>query len=388
MGEPAGERLVREEARWQRASFLELFFDLVFVFALNQVSLRLLKSFHSGNKSLVSEAATTLLLFLALWLLWAAAVALTSRLHPETPPVQIIVFIEMACAVLMAAAAVQGPEGRLLIFVGAYVAARVARPLVLVAFRLWVNAPVLLAIGAGAGLWIAGALVDGALIRGLLWTVAVAVDYGGYVFGFQGWAGGRIAGEHLAERLQQFFLITLGEAIFVAGRALSNSGFHIPNAAAFGLAFVSIVLLWRVYFYRAGSVLPLAITRAHNPVRASMAVAGSHLLMITGVFLAGVGFDLLIVEPLTQPQPQWLVVILGGPALFFTGRALFELEVFGRISPSRLAGLLALGPLTPAIWHQPPLAAGIATAVVLAAIAASDAWRARGHEPEQPMPHV
>src|SRR5262245_19838754 len=215
MGEPGGERPVREEARWQRASFLELFFDLVFVFALNQVSLRLIKDFRSGNQLLVSEAATTFLMFLALWLLWVAAVALTSRLHPESALVRIIVFIEMACAVLMAVAALQGPEGRLLVFVGAYVAARVARPLVLVVFRLWVNAPVLLAIALGGGLWIAGALVDGALVRGLLWTLAVAVDYGGYVLGFQGWAGGRIAGEHLAERLQQFFLITLGEAIFV-----------------------------------------------------------------------------------------------------------------------------------------------------------------------------
>ena len=387
MGEPGGERLVREETPWQRASFLELFFDLVFVFALNQLTLRLIKDFRSGNQILVSDAATTFLMFLALWLLWAATVALTSRLHPESPPVQTIVFIEMACAVLMAVAAVRGPEGPL-IFVSAYVAARVARPLVLLVLRLWVNAPVMLAIVVGAVLWIAGALVDDVLVRGLLWTLAVAVDYGGYVLGFPGWAGGRIAGEHLAERLQQFFLITLGEAIFVSGRALSNSSFDIPHAAALGLAFVSIVLLWRVYFHRAGSILPLAITRARNPVRESLAVAGSHLLMITGVFLAGVGFDLFIVEPLARAKPQWLVVILGGPALFLVGRATFELQVFDRISRSRLAGLLALGLLIPAIWHLPPLAAGVAVAVVLAGIAVSDAWRARGREPEQPMPQT
>jgi low temperature requirement protein LtrA len=385
MGEPGGERLVREEARWQRASFLELLFDLVFVFALNQMSLRLIEDFRSGNQILISDAATTFLMFLALWLLWVAAVALTSRLHPESPPVQIIVFIEMACAVLIAVAAVQG---RPLVFVGAYVAARVTRPLVLLIFRLWVNAPVVLAIVVGAALWTAGALVDDVLVRNLLWTLAAAVDYGGYVLGFQRWAGGRIAGEHLAERLQQFFLITLGEAIFVSGRALSNSSLDVPHAAAFGLAFVSIVLLWRVYFHRAGSILPLAVTRARNPVRKSLAVAGSHLLMITGVFLAGVGFELFIAEPLARPEPLWLVVILGGPALFLVGRAPFELEVFGRISWSRLASLLALGLLIPAIWHLPPLAAGVAVAVVLAGVAVSDAWRARGREPEQPMPRI
>jgi low temperature requirement protein LtrA len=148
------------------------------------------------------------------------------------------------------------------------------------------------------------------------------------------------------------------------------------------------VLLWRVYFYRAGSILPLAVTRARNPVRKSLAVAGTHLLMITGVFLAGVGFELFIDGPLVGPEPLWLVVILGGPALFLAGRAPFELEVFGRISRSRLAGLLALGLLIPAIWHLPPLAAGVAVAVLLAGIAVSDAWRARGREPDQPMPRI
>jgi low temperature requirement protein LtrA len=129
-----------------------------------------------------------------------------------------------------------------------------------------------------------------------------------------------VAGEHLAERLQQFYLITLGEAIFVAGRALSNSDFGTPRAAGFGLAFVSILLFWRIYFYRAGFTLPVAITRARNPVRESVALAGSHLLMIGGVVLAGVGFELYITEPLGRPQPNWLIAILGGPALFLAGR--------------------------------------------------------------------
>jgi low temperature requirement protein LtrA len=110
--------------------------------------------------------------------------------------------------------------------------------------------------------------------------------------------------------------------------------------------------------------------------------------MIAGVVFAGVGFELYIVEPLGRPQPQWLIAILGGPALFLAGRAPFELQVFGRISRPRLAGLLALGLLIPATWYAPPLATGAAAAVVLTGIAASDAWRSRGRVPEPPAPRI
>jgi low temperature requirement protein LtrA len=64
--------------------------------------------------------------------------------------------------------------------------------------------------------------------------------------------------------------------------------------------------------------------------------------MIADVVLAAVGFELNKVEPLSRPEPQWLIAILCGPALLLAGQAPFEFQVFGRISRSRLAGLLAL----------------------------------------------
>jgi hypothetical protein len=141
MGEPNGERLLRAETSWRRASFLELFFDLVFVFALNRVSLRLIND-YGGPQLRVSEAASTLLLFLALWLLWLWTVALTSRLHPDSPQGQVIVFIPTAGALVMAVTVAQGFEGGALIFAGAFVAARLARALLLLAFRLTQAVPI------------------------------------------------------------------------------------------------------------------------------------------------------------------------------------------------------------------------------------------------------
>ncbi|MGR6318484.1 low temperature requirement protein A [Micromonospora soli] len=385
MGEPGSGR--RTESIWRRASLLELFFDLVFVFALDQLGMRLINELNTGRPLRLGETVETVLLFLALWFMWVSTVATTSVRPPDSLLIQTVVFISMAGAVVMAVA-VQGFGQRVFVFASTYIAANMGRQLLLVVVRpRWIATPTLLSGVVSIVPWMAGALVDDDDLRAALWALALALEYGGLVVGWLRY-GVAIAGEHLAERLEQFLLIALGAAIFLSGRALSNSDFGIPHAAGFGLAFVATVLLWRIYLYRAGLTLAPAITRARNPVRQSVGVAGSHLLMIAGVVLAGVGFELYISEPAGRPDPRWLVAILGGPALFLAGRAPFELQVFGRISRSRLTGLLALGLLIPATWHAPPLAAGGAAAAVLAGIAGSDAWRARGRAPELPAPRI
>jgi low temperature requirement protein LtrA len=386
MGEPGRERRVREDARWTRASFLELFFDLVFVYALNQISVRLNNAFRSGGQLRWSEAVATVLLFLVFWVLWVSTVTLTSRLDPDSPPLQMILYLSMAGAAVMAVVATQGFEGRALVFAGAYVAVRIGRLAAFPIFRLQLSISITLAILLSAVPWIVGALVEDRAERAVLWALALAIDFGGFTLGVQRWTRGQVAGEHLAERLQQFFMITLGETVFVSSRALTNSDFQVPQAAGFGLAFASTLLFWRIYFYRAGAVLPQAITGARNPVRESLAVVAVHLPMIAGVVLAGAGFELYITQPLAHPHPQWLIAILGGPALFLIGRVVLRLRVLGRLSPVRLAGLIALGLLTPAMWYAPPLAAGSAVAVILAVIAGSYAWGTRGRAPEQPTP--
>ncbi|NYF57987.1 low temperature requirement protein A [Micromonospora purpureochromogenes] len=389
MDEPGNGRRVREETIWRRATILELFFDLVFVFALNRISGRLLADFHSGGLGF-SEFAKTLLLFLGLWFMWQTTAALTSRVHPDSRPGQFFVFSSMAGATVMAVSVPQGFEERALVFAGAWVAVRISRLLVYFLVRQVRTEgsalPGLLSLAGSTVPWIAGALVHDPLLRGALWALALAIEFPGFVVGFRRWAGSQVAGEHLAERLQQIFLISLGEAVFVSGRAFSDSDLALPHGMGFALAFVGIVQLWRIYFYRAGLVLPLAIAAARDPARQSVTAALNHLVMISGVVLAGVGFELYIIEPTGRPDPNWLVAILGGPALFLLGRASFERQVFGRISLSRLIGLLALGLLIPAGWHAPPLVPGAGATAVLAGIAVADARRARGREPEPPAP--
>jgi low temperature requirement protein LtrA len=116
--------------------------------------------------------------------------------------------------------------------------------------------------------------------------------------------------------------------------------------------------------------------------------------MVAGVVTIAVGDELVIQRPLGHANPARIAVLLGGPALFLAGRALFEYAVFGRLSRPRLIGALALAAITPAMILVPPLAVATAAAVILAVvvtlilagIAVSDIARTRRRPSEQPSP--
>ncbi|MEV4630404.1 low temperature requirement protein A [Micromonospora sp. NPDC049523] len=388
--------VLRSAESTQRATFLELFFDLVFVFALTRISQRLITDFGDERRILLSEVGQTLLLFLALWLVWSFTALVTSRLDPDQPAIQLMVVGTMFGALVMAVAVPKGFGERAVVFAGAYVAIQIGRTLFLlvinrserdVGFRL------LFWLGLSTVPWLLGALVAQPWLRGVLWTAAVLLDYGGVMLDWPTPRLGRartegvsIAGEHLAERYQQFLLVTLGESVLVIGLTFSGASFALDRSTAFLVAFLTTVLLWRVYFHQAGHLLPLAISVARRQLRFGVSMSFSHLFMVAGIVLTAVGYELSIAHPLGHTSPVWLYAILGGPALFLVGRALFEYQVFARVSRSRTGGFVALGLLALALVHTSPLVAGAAAAAVLAGVAVADALRARSTGPEQPMP--
>ncbi|WP_329103473.1 low temperature requirement protein A [Micromonospora sp. NBC_01699] len=389
--------VLRSAESSQRATFLELFFDLVFVFALTRISQRLITDFNTERRILLPEAGQTLLLFLALWLIWTFTALTTSRLDPDQPAIQFVVVGSMFGAMVMAVSVPKGFGERAIIFATAYITVQIGRTLLLflahrrdrdVAVRL------LVWLGLSAVPWLLGGVVDDAGLRGVLWTIAILLDYGGAISGWPIPVLGRapttevpIAGEHLAERYQQFLLITLGESILVIGLTFSGSSFATDRTVAFLLAFLTTVLLWRVYFHQAGHLLPMAITSARQPARFGRSMSFSHLFMIAGIVLTAVGYELSIAHPLGHTAPVWLYTILGGPALFLAGRAQFEYQVFARVSRSRIGGLVVLALLVPALLQVPPLVASTAAATVLAGVAVADALRSRARTtPEPPTP--
>jgi low temperature requirement protein LtrA len=388
----------REDPR--RATFLELFFDLVYVFVLVQLSTRVVANLGlirgaAGMEQLFFESGRALMLLLAMWSVWWATAWTTSRYHPQRLQIQLIVILGLFCALVMGLSVPQAFRDHALPFAVAYVATQVGRPVIL-AFSLSgerrrLKVRILLVYAATGVLWITGALIGG-WVQKALWVLALAVEM---VAGRLGWPVpglGRsrpqewsIAGEHLGERYQQFFLIVLGESIASAGLAVDAAGLHPAQVAAFAVSVTTTVLIWRIYFYRAGLILSEAIIRSPHPGRIGRSTADTHLVMVSGVLVASVGYQLGIIEPMSRSAVGWIVVVLG-PALFIAGRARFEYEVFGRVSRSRLIALLVLVAIIPLGIRAPQLAVAVAVAAVLFGVAIADARRAWGRPPEEPAP--
>ncbi|MET8834205.1 low temperature requirement protein A [Micromonospora sp. NPDC004540] len=388
-----GAALLRPTRSSARATFLELFFDLVFVFALTRVSQRLINSLPATGWTLAAAVGRTVLLFLVLWLVWTITVWVTSRYEPERTVIQTVVVGTMFASLVMGVALPRALEERALPFALAYVAVMLGRPLVVAAAlhghpRRLVPLRLAAWAGATAPLWLAGALGPDDL-RLPLWALALTVDYAAL---FTGWPlprlgsspilGWRIAGEHLAERYQQIFLIALGESILVIGVTYSGEEFSGEGAGAFVVAFVTTALLWRIYFHRAGHLLGEALRLARAPGRLGTSAAITHLVIVLGVLTAAVGYEVAIAEPFHRSDASLLLFVVGGPLLFLAGRARFEYEIFGRISLPRVLGGGVLLLLVPLLAHGPAVRALWVVAAVLAAVALADAWRSRGRPPE------
>ncbi|MBO4141460.1 low temperature requirement protein A [Micromonospora tulbaghiae] len=381
-----------------RATFLELFFDLVYVFALTRISARafedlVLEGGQTGWTA-VTGGGKTLLLLLALWAVWQGTAWTTSRYDPHHLWLQVIVITALISAMVMGVAIPRAFSHSGLMFAAAYVVAQVSRPaiLVLVLHRQQyrrLKLRMLITFCATGVLWLAGALLPGSA-RVVLWTTALLLEYLAARFGWPMPGLGRstvsrwdIHGEHLAERYQQIFLVALGETILLAGLAFTRSPTSPGMVAAFAVALATSVLLWRIYVQRAGQILGEAVTRAAHPATVGRSAADTHLVMVIGVVATAIGYELVIEHPAGHNELPWLAVILGGPAVFLAGRARFEYEVFGRVSPSRLVGIAALLLPAPLLVRLAPLVAAILAAVVLTAVAVADARRAWGRPPEE-----
>ncbi|MFR9778514.1 low temperature requirement protein A [Micromonospora sp. MS34] len=384
----------------ERATFLELFFDLVYVFALTRIGARAIENLKPGQAetwSVVTGAGKTLLLLLALWAIWQGTAWTTSRYDPHRVWLQIIVLTALAGSMVMGVAVPRAFTDTGLAFAAAYVVSQVSRPaILLVTLRSLqyrrLKQRMLITFCVTGVLWIGGALLPG-VPQVTAWTVALVLEYLADRFGWPVPGLGRstvsrwdIHGEHLAERYQQFFLVALGDTILVAGLSYSQGPYSATRTGAFAAAGVTSVLLWRIYVQRAGLILAEAVTRSRRPAAIGRSAADSHLVMVVGVVATAIGYKLVIGHPTGHGEVSWIVMILGGPALYLAGRARFEYEVFGRVSLARWVSILVLVALIPLLARAAPLVSAAAAALVLLGVAVADARRAWGRPPEPANP--
>ena len=367
-----------EGERDHRVSSMELFFDLVFVFAFTQLSHHFLTHLDAG------DAFQTALLLLALWWAWVDTAWFTNWFDPDRRPVRFVLIGLMVATLIMAIALPEAFGDRGLLFAIAFVGMQVGRfVFAVVATRhdpgLHRNFERVLAWRAASGLlWLAGGLATGPA-RTPFWVAAVAMESLGPAYGFLTPGLGRstthewhISGAHMAERCKLFLIIALGESILVTGATFGESDFTRAALAAFIVAFLGSVALWWVYFDLSFDAAERAFESSSDPGRLGrFAYTYLHIPMVAGIIVTAVGDELVIAHPLGHASPDTVATVLGGPALFLAGHLLFKRAVFGVWSISRLAAIAALSIVAVIGRDWPPLALAIAIVLIIAAVS----WR-------------
>ena len=369
-----------------KATFVELFFDLVFVFAVTQLSHSLLEHFT------VRGIGETTLLLMAVWWVWVYTSWVTNWLDPDRTPVRLMLFALMLAGLVLSTSIPQAFADKGLAFAGAYVFMQVGRSL----FMLWAlhrHSPgnfrnfqrICVWLGASAILWIAGGLAEGDARLGL-WAAALVIEYVSPSLGFWTPGLGRsttadwdVEGSHLAERCGLFIIIALGESVLVTGATFAKLAWSPATVAAFATAFVGSVAMWWIYFNIGAERGSRRISASDDPGRlARLAYTYLHLPLVAGIIVAAAGDELILAHPTGHTDVRTAAAVLGGPVLYLIGNLLFKRATSDRPALSHIVGLILLAGLAPLAPVVQPLAFAMAANLVLVIVAV---WETRSLQP-------
>jgi len=364
--------IIRARAEEQRATFFELFFDLVYVFAVTQLSHHLL-----GDLSWAGAAQTAFML-VALYWAWNYTTWMTNWFDPDTVPVRLVLVFVMVASLLMAVAIPEGFGDYALLFACAYSGLQIGRNAFVVAVTprgvFHQNFRQILAYSVlSAPLWVAGGLAGSEAARWVLWLAALGVDLAGPLLAYWLPRAGRtpmsqwqIEGAHFGERFQLFVIIALGESVVLAGATASETGLSAQVVAGLLLTFLVSAALWWLYF---GQVAGTVLERIREATPEERGQIGRdvytylHLPIIAGIVLVAVGDELVIAHPADDLHGAGALAALGGPALFLAGLMACAARMG---APHDVPRTVAVVILLAAV----PLAAGAAGLTVAALLAA------------------
>ncbi|HWD68760.1 MAG TPA: low temperature requirement protein A [Solirubrobacteraceae bacterium] len=311
---------------------MELFFDLVYVFAFTQLSeLLYLRLSWLG-------AAETAVIFVALWYAWTYTAWATGWLDPERLPVVALLAVLMVASLVMAASILDSFAQRGEAFAIAYVVMQLLRGGVM-AWAFGPRDPMgrnylrLLGSSALSGVvWIVGGVLHGLHTRLLVWAcAAAAVDLLAPALGFRlPGAGSRrmsdwsVAGGHLAERCRLLLMIAFGESVLRIGEAWTHRDGSFGADCAFVVGFGWILCLWSIYFLHHAEPGARTIEQAGEDAAhlARSAFMYAHAAMIAGVLVVAVAIHMGVEAPSEAADAGFAAISVGGPALFLLGLAM------------------------------------------------------------------
>ncbi len=360
-----------------RVTYAELFFDLVFVFAVTQISHTLLAHFTPLGVLQVT------LLFLAVWWVWVFTSWITNWLNPEKTPVRLLLFAMMLGGLVLSTSIPTAFDGRGLWFAIAYAAMQVGKTVF-----LWVSTPpsrpsarmnairITAWLSMSALFWIAGGVAEGES-RLVLWAIALVIEYVSPAarfwiprYGASSVADWVIEGGHMAERCALFVIIALGESVIVTGATFAELTWSAEILLAFVSVFLGSIAMWWIYFHKGAEAGSEEISRSSEPGRlARLAYTYLHMPIVAGIIVTAVADELVLKHPHGHSDLKTVLVSIGGPLLFLCGTILFKHSFRGFLQLSHGVGIIALCVLAFFAGDLSPLTLSILTTAIMIMVA-------------------
>jgi low temperature requirement protein LtrA len=375
-----------------RVGMAELFFDLVFVFAVTQLSHTLLAHLSW------SDALRVGVLLVAVWAVWINTIWFTNYADPQRAAVRMALFVLMAVGLLLSVSIPQAFGTQGLLFAVAFVAMQLGRTLYFIYIlrhgtpalrRNYLRVAVWQAISAL--FWLGGGLAEPGARLGW-WAGALLIDTVSpwFFYWLPGLGASRssdwtIDGGHMAERCALFVIIALGESLLVTGATFTRVEWTAAVFAAFGSAFVGTVAMWWLYFDRGMVEAHHRIAHSADPGRQARAdYSYVHVFIVAGIILCAAGDELTLTHP-DHLDGAGVAVMCGGTALYLMSVGGFKWLSRSRTRPplSHLVGLVLLALLTAAglaHWLS-ALALHATTSAVLVLCAVWEHVSLRGSDP-------
>jgi low temperature requirement protein LtrA len=330
----------------RRATPIELLWDLVFVFAVTQVSALLTHDLSWA------EFGRAMLVLALVWWAWSAFAWATNAQDPDAAVFRGVLLLATVLIFIVGLAVPHafGRDGT--VFAVAYAAVRFLHLALYVDASRRGNASLRAIAGfattvaIGMGLLIAGSFAHGTT-RIVLWALAAAIDYAGPAWltrerlrGLQ-----QVAVAHFAERYSLFIIICLGESIIAIGVGASGRRLDAELISAVTLSLLITIGLWWTYFDRFAATAEERLRGHHDPVLAAAdAYSYLHLVLVAGIIVLAVG-DKAAVAHVNDPlSDATRLCLCGGVALYLLGHAAFRLRMVGALSlPKIVAAIAVLG---------------------------------------------
>ncbi|WP_061289714.1 low temperature requirement protein A [Herbidospora cretacea] len=336
--EPAEQQTPEPELR---VSTLELFFDLVFVFTITQLTHVLVDGLEAGVP--LEGALRVLLVFGVMWWMYSGYVWLLNSVPPVRPARRVLVLLGMTGFLLMALAIPGTFDGGGVAFAVGYLLLIVVHgALYLQATRAIVR---VIPFNLAATALIGAAAFTSAPYTYLLWAAAMVLLWGSpYFIGQKGFT---LRAPHVVERHGLLVIVVLGESMLAIGIGAADLDVDLGLGVAGALGLCLAACLWWAYFGGDDEVAAEHALASAEPVRRTRMILGAyfygHIPILLGVVAVSGGIKKVIGHPLDPLKPSAAIMLSAGVALYLAGDFWFRRVL--ALRQARIRGLAAIAAL-------------------------------------------